>query len=189
MKICNIDGCENPIDARGWCRKHYKRFKRHGDPLHLERRPYSMPLEELVKYCLDNCKTTDSGCMISNATLSNKGYSQAKFQDKTIKIASLVMRHFFGPKPDGMGVLHSDICGGDRRCINLNHLRYGTNKENVTDRSRLDRQHSKLTKNKVLEIRSLYSSGNFTQRDLADRFSISQTNISDIVNRKRWKHI
>lgn len=29
---CSIDGCTSPHAARGWCAKHYKRWKAHGDP-------------------------------------------------------------------------------------------------------------------------------------------------------------
>lgn len=31
---CSVPECEKPVDARGWCNKHYKRWKFHGDPLH-----------------------------------------------------------------------------------------------------------------------------------------------------------
>jgi len=31
--MCKIDDCERPIETRGWCRRHYKRWLRHGDPL------------------------------------------------------------------------------------------------------------------------------------------------------------
>lgn len=30
---CEIQGCENPAASRGWCGKHYMRFRTHGDPL------------------------------------------------------------------------------------------------------------------------------------------------------------
>lgn len=33
MKICSIEGCDSRIQARGWCSKHYKRWRQHGDPL------------------------------------------------------------------------------------------------------------------------------------------------------------
>lgn len=33
LKVCLIDGCGNPVKARGWCNKHYCRWQRHGDPL------------------------------------------------------------------------------------------------------------------------------------------------------------
>ena len=30
--MCSIKGCGNPTEARGWCRKHYGRWYRWGDP-------------------------------------------------------------------------------------------------------------------------------------------------------------
>lgn len=30
--ICSLPDCNNSHSARGWCRKHYKRWQRHGDP-------------------------------------------------------------------------------------------------------------------------------------------------------------
>lgn len=33
-RVCSVDGCIiSKIEARGWCRKHYERWKRNGDPL------------------------------------------------------------------------------------------------------------------------------------------------------------
>ena len=34
--ICIIDGCDNATAARGWCWKHYGRWRRHGDPFALK---------------------------------------------------------------------------------------------------------------------------------------------------------
>lgn len=33
MKTCTIDGCENKHRSLGYCTKHYRAFKAHGDPL------------------------------------------------------------------------------------------------------------------------------------------------------------
>lgn len=30
---CSLDGCVSPMSSRGWCKKHYKRWERNGDPL------------------------------------------------------------------------------------------------------------------------------------------------------------
>ena len=46
---------------------------------------------------------------------------------------------------------------------------------------------SKLRNEQVLEIRSLQ--GKFTQREISERFNVSAPLISDILNRKIWKHI
>jgi len=33
MATCQVEGCGNPVRARGWCSKHYQRWSRTGDPL------------------------------------------------------------------------------------------------------------------------------------------------------------
>lgn len=34
MKTCSIEGCKDQTKAKGYCSKHYQRFRIHGDPLH-----------------------------------------------------------------------------------------------------------------------------------------------------------
>lgn len=36
---CSVADCALPVFARGWCSKHYTRWKRHGDPLAITRQP------------------------------------------------------------------------------------------------------------------------------------------------------
>lgn len=48
---------------------------------------------------------------------------------------------------------------------------------------------AKLNRNQVAQIRIKYASGSVTQKKLAHKFNITQTQISDIVTRKRWKHL
>lgn len=32
VAICSIEGCNKPILSRGWCNKHYIRWRKYGDP-------------------------------------------------------------------------------------------------------------------------------------------------------------
>lgn len=48
---------------------------------------------------------------------------------------------------------------------------------------------AKLTEEQVLEIRALFATGSFSQRQLAKQFSIDRTVISGIIHRRYWKHI
>jgi hypothetical protein len=50
-------------------------------------------------------------------------------------------------------------------------------------------KNSKLTEQQVLEIRELYSSGNYYQTELSRKFNVSQRLICKIINRKTWTHI
>lgn len=47
---------------------------------------------------------------------------------------------------------------------------------------------AKLTKKKAKKIRELWATGNYTQRELAIKFYVSQGTISYIVNKKIWKN-
>jgi hypothetical protein len=40
-KECKIDGCDDPVRARGWCNKHWTRWWKYGDPLVIFKRHIS----------------------------------------------------------------------------------------------------------------------------------------------------
>lgn len=80
-------------------------------------------------------------------------------------------------------------------CCNPRHLRTGTQQDNVNDmieRGRQplgsDRGNSKLSASDVLEIRRLCAEG-YVQREVAERFGINQSVVSQIVTRQIWTHV
>ena len=46
-----------------------------------------------------------------------------------------------------------------------------------------------LKKETVLEIRELYSSGNYTQKELSEKFNIGMSQMNNIICKRQWKNI
>ncbi len=53
----------------------------------------------------------------------------------------------------------------------------------------MQHHNAKLSKDDVLKIREMRSSGKYLLKDIADEFSISKSVISRICNNKLWSHI
>lgn len=102
-----------------------------------------------------------------------------------------------GEIPPGKHICHS--CD-NRACVNPDHLFCGTPADNCADMWSKGRQQdyknhvkgqrshlAKLTEDQVLWIRDAYEF--MTLRAIAEKFGVSITPISQIVNRKTWKHV
>lgn len=102
------------------------------------------------------------------------------------------------PIPDGCVVMHT--CDNPR-CVNPQHLRVGTQRDNVRDMHdkgrapetnlRGDRHGStRVSDTDVATIRALWkarAANNVTQEKLAKRYGVSQAQISRIVNGRQRK--
>jgi len=97
--------------------------------------------------------------------------------------------------PENLFVLHK--CDNPS-CVRPSHLFLGTQKDNMRDMVLKGRtvnqrgennRRAKLTEDKVRKIRELYAKRTVNQKVLAKLFNISYQHISNIVNKKRWKHI
>ena len=98
-----------------------------------------------------------------------------------------------GEIPEGMRVIHS--CDNPS-CVNPEHLRLGTAKDNTRDmltkwRHAHGERHPKtaLTEEQVLAIRSLRMSSDLSYAKIGNRFGVSATSVYKIVRRTRWVHI
>lgn len=98
----------------------------------------------------------------------------------------LVAEAFIGPCPEGHEVNHRDFIRSNNWCGNLEYL---THKKNREYSRRAGRCRKKLTEQKVLKIRELFATGQYSQRELARRFGVTEQPIGFIVNRKTWTHI
>ena len=153
-------------------------------------------------------RITDSGCWIWLGGLDKDGYGQTWYKGKNIRAHRLSWQLKNGLIPEGMHIMHMcDI----PTCINPNHLRCGTGKENNDDKMKKNRHRVasgdshymrlrpnsragelcptvKLTEQKVKEILIKLSKG-IKQEKLAIEYGVTRTAISAISTRRTWKHI
>lgn len=128
--------------------------------------------------------------------LPNKGYPSLALHSNgkrtRYRIHKLVLEAFKGPAPKGMQTRHLD---GNKNNNNLYNLVWGTAKENIHDNIRLGKDNKgekhgnnrNITKNDVLQIRDLYSTGKYSQFRLAKMFKTTQGAIKAIVHKDTWQ--
>jgi len=143
-------------------------------------------------FCSDKCRflayveKEENGCWIWKGALTNKGYGKVNFKKQKTAIASRVSYELFkGPIEDKLFICH--ICDNPS-CVNPDHLFAGSHMENMLDMIDKGRHHSKLTGEEVFELRKLWQNG-WSQRQIMDKFKIASSTVSNIVNRRSWRHI
>lgn len=144
----------------------------------------STSLDEIKSLCIEDA----NGCHVWQLSL-NKGYAQWRLNGKTVKLLRVVTELAYGLPESNKHALHS--CD-NRACLNPQHLRWGTNLENIQDRVNRNRsttgeksRTAKLTWDQVAVIRATYQSG-VTLRELAKQYSMSHTVIQKIIANQIW---
>ena len=128
-----------------------------------------------------------------------KGYGNVRINKKYMLAHRVAFELTFCEIPKGMLVCH--ICDNPS-CCNPRHLMLGSAAGNFSDMLIKGRQNfhknkaigernanSKLTANKVREIRRMYAEKRADQYALAGMYSVSQTSISAIIRNQTWRHI
>lgn len=75
---------------------------------------------------------TDNDCWLTDISPNSRGYCTTQYKGNRVYIHRLAWELFNAePIPEGLVVMHTcDVPG----CCNPNHLRIGTQQENITDR-------------------------------------------------------
>lgn len=133
-----------------------------------------------------------SPCWLWTAFVNKKGYGTIRISRGSMGMAHRVSWLLtYGEIPNGLHVLHK--CDNPP-CVNPEHLFLGTALDNNRDREakgrgvRLygsDHGMSKVTAVEVETIRNLYATGQYLQRELAEKFGICQSQVSNIVLNKQ----
>jgi hypothetical protein len=179
---CSI--CGEPSIARRLCIKHYSRFQNHGDPL-AGRIGNGVALRWLHEHASFGAADY---CLIWPYARDDVGYGRVKYDGKIMGAHRAMCMIVHGAPPTPLHqAAHS--CGrGNEGCVNPHHLRWATPKENAEDK--LVHQAAGISPVRPARLSDAdcelirASKGRVKQRDLADRFGVSEALISRIINNK-----
>jgi predicted XRE-type DNA-binding protein len=151
---------------------------------------------EIKKLLYDNIFITNNNCWEWQGTIRNQ-YGEVYYRGKIFKshrLSYMLENNNFHISSK------TKICHtcDNPKCINPYHLFAATQKENIYDMERKNRSvhpkgsengNSKITEKKVEEIRNLYALKNCSQRELAEKYRVSNSLIGKIVTGEIWKHV
>ena len=188
MKACAIDGCGGRVKARGWCRKHYERWRHHGDPL-----AGRTPEGDCPRFLEENKDYAGDGCLLWPYGKNGAGYGYIWKDGGHRRAHVLMLEMTAGPRPTPEHQA-AHTCG-NRACVNPQHLRWATHSENQGDRL-LHGTHNrgercgtaKLTEAQVREILALLAQG-ILQREIGRLYGVGQAQVSRIKIGRTWAHL
>ena len=191
FKACSVVDCNGNAHSSkegrgGFCRPHYRRMRRHGDPLGGKAEngePKRFYKEVVLPYEGDEC--------IIWPYNKSGGYGQFYEDGKMHRVHRRLCEEINGPPPtEDHQAAHS--CGkGKSGCVTKSHISWKTPKENNADKithgtSGRGESHnlSKLTEEQVVEIRSLR--GIEKIKSTASRYGVSMSQVSRIQLGYNW---
>lgn len=190
-RICSVEDCKKPVKARGWCTAHWARWRKYGDasvvrfPMAEKGAPMGF-LEALI-----GTQSQDCICWPFSKTLN--GYGQISYGGKPKGAHRVICEMAYGTSPSPKHEAAHSCGNGHLGCVNPNHLRWATHKENGEDMARHgtsprgERQgSSKLTEADVLRIRKRLDAG-ASQKRLAGEFGVSRSAIGGIAQGGTWR--
>lgn len=147
-------------------------------------------LTELERFERFYIPEPNTGCWLWLGQISTEGYGRfcASHQDR-VYAHHYSYRTFVGPLVKGLEVCHEcDV----KSCVNPEHLILGTRQKNARDAVNRGLYHAgtrhrlaRLTPDQIVEIRNAPG----IQREIAERFGISQAMVSLIKLRKNWRTV
>lgn len=175
---CSVEGCDRKHYAKGLCEMHWRRVRKHGDPL--AGANHAPLTDRFWRYV---CK--GDGCWLWVGNRAPNGYGRIQSGGKGSRHVGahrLSYEIHHGPIPEGVVVMHS--CDTPA-CVNPAHLSAGTHRDNTADMITKGRRRGRmiLTPDQVAEIRGSIEPA----RIVAPRYGVSKSTIWAIRSGQNWK--
>lgn len=184
-RICSVDDCGKLSLARGWCSKHYARWRAHGSTC--DPKPQYLTSDWLR----ERVNHKETGCLEWPFGKTGTGYGNIVLQGRNINAHRLMCIWAHGPAPKGQEVAHN--CG-NRGCVNPRHLRWDTHVGNCADRLKMGThpigekvKTSVLDEDTVREIRKEWP--NSTCDKLALKYGCKRNTIWKAATGRTWGHV
>ena len=148
---------------------------------------------EIERFNSKFLKLGEDQCWPWQAGRFDNGYGQFFLRRQSIGAHRIAYIIAYGDYDDVLFVCHN--CN-HKFCVNPKHLYLGTHEQNMQDavQDGLSNKGEKngqclLTEQEVINIRELYSTSMYSQREVARIFKISQALVNNILLNKNWSHI
>lgn len=136
---CSISECQNPVLSRGWCRMHYQRWKKHGNP-ETTLMPTRVNGSTDDRFRAKILPADSEGCRLWRGAMYPSGYGCFLFNGSNTGAHRASYEMHVGPIPEGLEIDHvchtrDTLCRGGvtckhRRCVTPEHLEPVTQAEN-----------------------------------------------------------
>jgi len=191
FKSCSIDGCNKNAHGsakgrKGFCRNHYERFLKTGNPMGGRERG------ALMRFVHEVALPYKGGeCLIWPFGRVSDGRGSLRVDGRPVIASRYICTLVHGPAPSRKHQASHSCGNGHLACVTPGHLSWKTPTENNADKfihgtiSRGERHgKAKLTEQQVREIRGLKRLR--SQREMARVYGVSKGTISSIHRGISW---
>ena len=193
MRTCEEEGCDSKHLARGFCNKHYRAWRKYGDPQYRKITPRGLGLQERLQYTgwSEVTGSLETPCWEWKGARNSGGYGKFQLRGQEWIASRAAYEATYGEIPSGLLVRHK--CDNPP-CVNPEHLEVGTYQDNRDDQILRNRRHyrphrarmAKLSWDDVQQARKQRDAGD-TLETIARRFGVDRSTIGYVVRGDTWK--